>query len=319
MIKFIDLFSGIGGIRLAFENVGCECIMSSEIDKYACNTYFDNFNEYPMGDIKMIESSIIPDFDILAAGFPCQPFSLAGLRRGFEDSRGTLFFDIARIIKDKQPKAFLLENVAGIVNHDKGNTLNVIEDILKELGYNIEWRLMNAKEYGVPQNRNRWYCVGFRGDLNIKFGTKREEFNFPEKSELIFKLSDIIIQPVNDSYTISAVAEKNILSRLDSKLSSSENMLIAYDIRPSRCHFRSDNISPCLTAKMGTGGNNVPVIVSEKRKLTEEECLRLMGFPESFVIEKNTSQSYKQIGNSVVVPVVELLAREIVRLLKGDI
>ena len=164
-LTFIDLFAGMGGFRIAFESNNAKCVFSSEIDKWACKTYFDNFNEFPYGDITKISANDIPNFDILCAGFPCQPFSIGGHRLGFEDTRGTLFFDVARILNEKKPKAFLLENVKGITNHDNGKTLKVIENSLLELGYTIKHKVLNAKDYGIPQNRERWYCIGFRKDI----------------------------------------------------------------------------------------------------------------------------------------------------------
>ena len=309
--KFIDLFSGLGGFRIAFENNNCKCVFSSDIDKDVREIYNLNFGEYPSGDITKIKSNEIPDFDILCAGFPCQPFSIAGLRRGFEDARGTLFFEVARILKDKKPKAFLLENVKGLVNHDNGNTLNVILKTLDELGYNVEYRVLNALDYGIPQNRERWYCVGFLKGLKVNFNNI-----FPVKKDLKFNIEDVIDKNVK-GYTITKIAERNINIHLPKYLEKSnlkkDDIIIANEIRPSKCSFKSNKTSPCLTAKMGTGGNNVPVIVNYKRKLTEKECLRLMGFPESYKIKENNFQSYKQIGNSVVVPILDEIASNIVK------
>ena len=309
--KFIDLFSGLGGFRIAFENNNCKCVFSSDIDKDVREIYNLNFGEYPSGDITKIKSNEIPDFDILCAGFPCQPFSIAGLRRGFEDARGTLFFEVARILKDKKPKAFLLENVKGLVNHDNGNTLNVILKTLDELGYNVEYRVLNALDYGIPQNRERWYCVGFLKSLKVNFNNI-----FPVKKDLKFNIEDVIDKNVK-GYTITKIAERNINIHLPKYLEKSnlkkDDIIIANEIRPSKCSFKSNKTSPCLTAKMGTGGNNVPVIVNYKRKLTEKECLRLMGFPESYKIKENNFQSYKQIGNSVVVPILDEIASNIVK------
>ncbi|MGF3065802.1 DNA cytosine methyltransferase [Facklamia sp. P12950] len=318
MIKFIDLFSGIGGFRLAFENLGCECVFSSEIDIQARETYKVNFGEYPSGDIFKIEAEDIPDHEILCAGFPCQPFSVAGKRLGFEDARGTLFFEVARIIKGKRPKAFLLENVAGIVSHDNGRTLDTIINILKDLDYNVSWKLMNAKYYGIPQNRNRWYCVGIDklcGDMDL-------EEVFPSKSELKYTLKDILVDTTEQEYEISNIAKNNIEKHIKSYLQKEQLTLmekqpvIANNIRPSKVSFSSNGISPCLTAKMGTGGNNVPVIVELNRKFTTEECLKIMGFPDSFVIKPNYSQSYKQIGNSVVVPIIEMIGEKLIQIIK---
>lgn len=326
MFKFIDLFSGIGGFRIAFEQHDAKCVMSSEIDPHARETYFLNFNEYPEGDITDIQSKSIPDFDILCAGFPCQPFSLAGLRKGFDDTRGTLFFEVLRIINDKQPKAFILENVAGITNHDNGRTLSIIEDSLKNAGYTYQWKLINAKNYGIPQNRNRWYCIGFRNDLNISFentdNKSESNFKFPEPQNLDFTFFDVIDHNNNDPYyKISDIAKSNIQKHIDDfkekkRFNQKNKIILANEVRPSRCQFRNDGLSPCLTAKMGTGGNNVPIIVNYNRKLTEKECLAIMGFPKDFNIREKHHQSYKQIGNSVVVPIIADLAKEIIRVLK---
>ena len=321
--KMIDLFAGIGGIRIAFESNGAECVASSEIDKYACKTYEMNFGEKPLGDITKIKPEDLPEFDIITAGFPCQPFSLGGLRKGFEDTRGTLFFEVARLIRARRPKAFFLENVEGLVNHDGGKTLQVIESVLKELGYNFQWKVMNACDYGTPQNRKRWYCVGFREDLKIGFESQEGQYDaiykFPEKCELRYKVNDVLEQRVDGCYKVTDTCRKNIMSYVNiyknSHRYNSKNALLANEIRPSRCNFRSDGISPCLTAKMGTGGNNVPVYVEEMRKLTERECLSIMGFPSWYKIEKNTMHSYKQIGNSVVDTIINDLAEEMIRVL----
>ena len=326
-LKMIDLFSGIGGIRIAFEDNGAKCVCSSEIDKYACKTYYENFHDMPMGDVSKIGKKDLPEYDILAGGFPCQPFSLGGYRKGFEDARGTLFFEVARLLDECRPKAFLLENVQGLVNHDKGKTLKTIENILRNLNYDFKWKVMNAKDYGVPQNRSRWYCIGFRNDLNIKFDDSNEAsdkkdslvFHFPKKENLSYTLADIIEDEVDVCYDVSVIAKKNIAKYLSTYEEShkSNYPTLAYEVRASRCSFRNDGISPCLTAKMGTGGNNVPIVVSKGRKLTERECLKIMGFPDWYIISPNSSHSYKQIGNSVVVPIVSKLAKEIINILSN--
>ncbi|MDO5331660.1 MAG: DNA (cytosine-5-)-methyltransferase [Bacillota bacterium] len=308
-IKFIDLFSGIGGIRIGFENNNCECVFSSDIDEKACETYQLNFGEYPLSDITKVKLSEIPQFDILCAGFPCQPFSIAGKRLGFEDTRGTLFFEVARILKNKKPKAFLLENVKGITNHDGGKTLKTIENVLTNLGYKFEWKIINAKDFGIPQNRERWYCVGFKKSLFPKEG-----FNWPEKLEKEIKLEDIIKNVDKEEYKVSDICIKNIEKGIENKKIEIKNTTLAYEIRASRCQFSNGVISPCLTAKMGTGGNNVPVVVSQKRKLTEKECLGIMGFPKKYKFNKGY-QTYKQIGNSVVVPIIDAIANKMVEVL----
>jgi len=309
MIKFIDLFAGIGGFRLAFESVGATCVFSADIDKHACETYKKNFGDYPFCDVSKLEANDIPDFDILCAGFPCQPFSLAGKRQGFQETRGTLFFDIERIIEEKQPKAFILENVKGLTNHDKGRTLKVIlETLEKKLNYKVFYKVLNSKEYGVPQNRERIYIIGFKDHA--------VEFKFPEKIEAKIDLSHI--KDSNLAGTeISELAKSHIRTHLKNHRFYEEiknnPLLLTYEIRKSRASFRFDSLSPCLTAKMGTGGNNVPIFVNEMRKFTTRECLRIQGFPESYKIAPNTGQSYKQIGNSVSVPVIKLLAEQIIK------
>ncbi|MEK6891165.1 MAG: DNA cytosine methyltransferase [Nanoarchaeota archaeon] len=308
--KFIDLFSGIGGFRIAFESFGGECVFSSDIDKWANETYFENFGEYPSGDITKIGNSEIPNHDILCGGFPCQPFSIAGRRLGFDDTRGTLFFEIERILKDKKPRAFILENVKGLVNHNKGDTLKIILTKLHEMGYTIFYQVLNSVDYGVPQNRERVYIVGFLDKIS--------NFDFPLPLKEKINIANILDKNVK-GYDISEIAKAHLRNHYKNLLKGEkilkENHLFATEIRPSRCVFRNDGFSPCLTAKMGTGGNNVPVIVKEERKLTVRECLRIQGFPENFKMKENNSHSYKQIGNSVTVPVIKAIAKKIIETL----
>lgn len=307
---FIDLFSGIGGFRLAFESVGGKCVFSSDIDKWANETYFMNFGEYPHGDISEIPANQIPDHDILCAGFPCQPFSIGGYRKGFCDTRGTLFFEIERILKAKKPKMFLLENVKGLTNHDKGKTFKVIKESLWNLGYSIFYQVLNSKDYGVPQNRERIFIVGFRDDV--------KSFKFPLPIEKESNINELLEKDVK-GHELSGIASDHLKKHYEefkkNKKVNDDYPIFATEIRPSRCSIRNDGNSPCLTAKMGTGGNNVPVLVRENRKLTVRECLRLQGFPEDYKIKDNYSQSYKQIGNSVTVPVVTLIAKEMIKYL----
>ena len=304
---FIDLFCGMGGFRIAFEKQGGKCVFSSDIDKYAQETYNMNFGEIPAGDITKIDAKDIPNHDVLCAGFPCQPFSLAGRRLGFEDTRGTLFFEVARILKEKRPKAFFLENVRGLANHDGGKTLDVILTTLKEIGYSFKYEILNAKDFNVPQNRDRWYCIGVRNDIGLDIN----DFSFPKKKKLINGLSNIIENCDDKEYQVSSRCWENIQTFIKEKEIQISPSTLAYDIRPSRCHFVKGEVSNCLTAKMGTGGNNVAVVISQKRKLTERECLRLMGYPDSYKVKKGF-QTYKQIGNSVVVPVVTEIAEKLV-------
>lgn len=307
---FIDLFCGLGGFRIAMERLGGKCLMSSEIEPNVRETYKLNFGEYPSGDVMQIASEDIPPHDVLCAGFPCQPFSIAGKRLGFEDTRGTLFFEVARIAKAKRPKAIFLENVAGITNHDGGKTLEVIEATISQMGYTFHHVLMNVKDHGIPQNRNRWYGVAFREDVDAT------AFAFPESIQPLFKLEDIIEPTASDEYKISDLARLHVLKyREEFKENpryNTDHILIANEVRASRCAFSCNGIMPCLTAKMGTGGNNVPIVVSEMRQLTERECLTLMGYPTDYKLQQAKSHSYKQIGNSVCVPVVGRIAENII-------
>jgi len=314
-LKFVDLFCGLGGFRIALEKQKCNCVFSCDIDKAVAKVYENNFGEYPSGDITKIDSKEIPDFDILCGGFPCQSFSIAGKRLGFEDSRGTMFFEIARILKEKQPKAFILENVKGITNHDKGKTLQTILEILDDLGYTYIHKVINAKDVGIPQNRERWYCVGIQKNFNITLDPYKI---FPNEQISNFSYDDIIdVKNVYREYKISDICEYNIQKHINKIKEKKSKYTLAYEIRPSRCQFKTDGISPCLTAKMGTGGNNVPVVVELNRKLTEKECLKLMGYPETYKIG-NGSQAYKQIGNSVVVPIIEQISKALVDIIKNE-
>lgn len=307
--KFIDLFCGLGGFRIALEKIGGQCVFSSDNNLEVSKVYKKNFNDDPYSDITEISEKSIPNYDVLCAGFPCQPFSIAGKRMGFSDSRGTMFFEVARILKYTKPKIAFLENVSGIVSHDSGRTIKVIINTLEELGYKVNTKILNAKDYGIPQNRNRWYCVAIRKDIYNK------NFEFPKRCDLKYTIDDIIVKKSKKEYLSTEVALNNINKHIEKfkksdRYNKKKNLIIANEIRASKCNFRNDGISPCLTAKMGTGGNNIPVVVKYKRKLTEQECLKIMGFPEKYKIKENNMQSYKQIGNSVVVPLIYEIAKE---------
>jgi DNA (cytosine-5)-methyltransferase 1 len=305
-LQFIDLFAGIGGFRIALESVGAKCVFSSEIDLSASKTYMANFHEQPKGDITKINSKEIPPHDILCAGFPCQPFSIGGYRKGFDDTRGTMFFEIERILTDKKPKTFILENVVGILSHNEKNTVNTIRKKLKNIGYDIFEKILDAKDFGLPQNRRRWFCVGFRKDLAIS------TFEFPSGEELTKTVYDFLEKDVT-GHEITEIATKHINSHYQKFKKTSKSMTIASEVRPSRCSMRDDGLVPCLTAKMGTGGNNVPIIVEQGRKLTVKECLQLMGFKQDFQMIENKHQSYKQIGNSVAVPIIASIASRVIK------
>ena len=308
---FIDLFSGIGGFRVALEELNGKCVFSSEIDTYAQKTYFENFKEIPFGDITKINEKEVPNHDILCGGFPCQPFSIAGLRKGFEDTRGTLFFDILRILKEKKPKSFILENVKGLVNHDKGNTFKVILKNLELLDYEVYYKVLNIKDFNIPQNRERIFIVGFNKEKVKNY----RKFKFPIKMKPTLKLENII-DFNNKKSDISDTVKKHLKSHIENnKIKQINKYTIITEVRPSRCSSRSDNISPCLTAKMGTGGNNIPIILELERKITEQEALQIMGFPKNYVLPNSKHQSFKQIGNSVSPKIVKLLGEEIIKVL----
>ena len=318
--KFIDLFAGIGGFRLAFQNLGGNCVFTSEWDKYSKQTYKANFGEIPFGDItKDKTKNYIPDdFDVLCAGFPCQAFSIAGRRGGFEDTRGTLFFDVAEIIKKKQPKAIFLENVKGLRNHDKGKTLATILNVLREdLNYYApEPQILNAKEFGVPQNRERIFIVGFRKDLGI------EEFQYPEPTDKSAILEDILEeQEVSVKYYLSTTylqTLKNHRARHESKGNG-----FGYEIIPQ------DGIANAVVC--GGMGRERNLVLDERltnfkpitnisgnvnregvRKMTPREWARLQGFPDNFKIVVSDAQAYKQFGNSVAVPAIQAMAIKII-------
>lgn len=297
--KFIDLFAGVGGIRIPFQEFGGTCVFSSEWDKYSQQTYEANFEHKPNGDITQIDEKDIPEFDILLGGFPCQAFSIAGKRLGFEDTRGTLFFDVARIIKYRKPKAFLLENVKGLLNHQKGQTFDVIKKTLDDLGYQIYFQILNAKNFGVPQNRERVYIIGFQKEDKI-------EFSFPDPLNKKTRLGDILDKEVEEKYTIS---DRLWASHQERKRRNKEKGWgFGYSL------FNEDSeYTSTISARYYKDGSEILVAQEDKnpRKLTPKEAGRLQGFPENFIIPVSDVQAYKQFGNSVSVPVIRELAREI--------
>ena len=305
---------------MALEKLNHKCVFSADNDKYACDTYYKNFKEYPLIDIKKLSAKKIPNHDILCAGFPCQPFSIAGERRGFNDTRGTLFFDIVRILKEKKPKIFILENVKGLVNHDKGKTFKKIINILSKkvngkinkskrenLGYNVFWKVLNSYDFNAPQNRERVFIIGFKNQ-NINY-------KFPKNIKLKINLNNLINKKPKKIRRISKLSKgyiyKHLKKHQNYKKIKDLNYLVANEVRRSRCNFRFDNISPCLTTKMGTGGNNVPYLVNQDRFFTLDECLLLQGFPKNFKLTNNYTEALKQIGNSVTINVVKKIAQKL--------
>ena len=303
--KLIDLFAGIGGIRLGFQKVfekKASFVFSSEIDKYAQKTYYENFGDLPEGDITLINASEIPSFDILLAGFPCQPFSNAGLKKGFNDTRGTLFFDIARIIKYHKPKVVFLENVKGFKNHDKGNTFKVVKNTLEIMGYKVFAKVLNAKDFGVPQNRERIYIVAF--------SNKDIEFEFPVGTDKNTKLGNILLDKVNDKYTISDRLWAGHQRR--KKEHKAKGNGFGYSM------FNQDSkYTSTMSARYYKDGSEILIEQKDRnpRKITPREAARLQGFPDEFKIPVSDTQSYKQFGNSVAVPVIEAIARNILKVI----
>ena len=315
-MKFIDLFAGIGGIKIAFENAGFQCVFSNDFDKNAKTTFDLNFpkifetdKQMVLGDIQKISTDKIPKFDILCGGFPCQPFSVAGYRQGFEDEsgRGNLFFDIIRILKDKKPKAFLLENVKNLKTHDKGNTIKVIEEALgkaKGLGYHVTYKVLNSVEYGnLPQNRERIYIVGFLDEKAF------DNFKFPEKTPLTKTIHDCLEnKEVDDKYYYN---DKPLYEKLKDDITKKDTV---YQWRRKYVRENKSGVCPTLTANMGMGGHNVPLVLNGKgiRKLTPRECANFQGFPEDYKLpDIAISHLYKQFGNSVSIPVIERIAKNI--------
>lgn len=307
---FIDLFAGIGGMRLAYQNLGGECVFTSEWDKFSQKTYEINFGEKPKGDITKINEKDIPDHDILLAGFPCQPFSIAGVSKknalgrahGFlDETQGTLFFDIARIINYKRPKAFMLENVKNLVSHDKGNTFRVIKETLIELGYNIHYKVLDGK-YFVPQHRERIIIVGF--DNTIFNGI--DSFEFPKMKDAEYAVKDILEKDVDKKYTLS---EKlwNYLQDYAAKHKAKGNGF-GFGLTDL------GGISRTLSARYYKDGAEIliPQINNRPRRLTPRECARLQGFPDNFIIPVSDNQAYKQFGNSVVMPLIQAVGKNIV-------
>ncbi len=293
-LKFIDLFAGIGGIRKGFEDDNTECVFSSEWDKYAAKTYEANYGEKPFGDITQIDEKDIPEHDILLAGFPCQPFSHIGKREGFtHETQGTLFFDVLRILKEKKPKAFLLENVKGLVTHDRGNTFKVIlKSLEEELGYNVFYDILDAQNFGLPQRRERIVIVGFHPDLNVGL------FSLPKGDNNKVGVGPFLEQNP-DGYTISRHLQESYLFKkedgrpqiIDSNSDIQVNTLVASYHKIQR-----------LTGTFVRGGE------TGLRLYSELECKRLMGFPDDFKVPVSRTQMYRQFGNSVAVPMIKAVA-----------
>lgn len=310
---FIDLFAGIGGMRIAHQNAGGKCVFSSEWDKFARKTYEANFGEVPFGDITKINEKFIPDHDVLVAGFPCQPFSIAGVskknslgkKHGFlDETQGTLFFDIARIIKEKRPKSFMLENVKNLMSHDGGRTFKVIKETLEKLNYSVYTKVLNGK-YFVPQHRERILIIGF--DKTRFKGN--EKFHFPDMPEAKSLFGDILEKKPDSKYTLT----NNLWNYL-------QDYAKKHKAKGNGFGFGLTNlngISRTISARYYKDGSEVLIPQEDKnpRRLTPRECARLQGYPDIFAIPVSDNQAYKQFGNSVVVPLMEAVAKEIQKVL----
>lgn len=308
--RTIDLFAGVGGIRLGFEKAGFNTVFANDFDVPCKATYDLNFPraKLTVEDIRKVGIDDLPEFDFLLAGFPCQAFSIAGYRQGFKDEkgRGNLFFDIARIIEARKPEGFLLENVKNLKSHDGGKTFQVIEKTLNDLGYHLKIKVLNTMDYGnVPQNRERIYIVGFK---NKNYS---EKFSFPEPVKLAVKVSDLLQKKVPEKYYYNG---KPLYGKLK-KFVKDEGRV--YQWRRQYVRENKSGVCPTLTANMGMGGHNVPIIKDSNgiRKLTPLECFRIQGFPKDFQLPKELSDSalYKQAGNSVSVPVLSRIAEQMIK------
>ena len=305
--RSIDLFAGIGGTRLGFTLTGrVNVVFSSEFNKFSAKTYAANFGEEPAGDITLIDAKDIPDHDILVGGFPCQAFSQAGKKQGFNDARGTLFFEIARILKEKRPKAFLLENVKNLRGHDHGKTFETILGILNDLGYDVHTQVLAAKDFGVPQNRERIYIVGFDKEKVQNY----KDFHFPTPPKPKTKLGNILEQNVSPKYTISDTLWQGHQRRKRDNAAAGKGF--GYSL------FNPDSpYTSTISARYYKDGSEILIeqLGKNPRKITPREAARLQGFPEQYIIPVSDTQAYKQFGNSVAVPVVKAVAEEIIRVL----
>lgn len=313
-VKFVDLFAGIGGFHLALKNTNSECVFASEWDKKCQDVYEKNFNIKPYGDITKIDAKDIPSHNLLCAGFPCQAFSISGKRLGFNETRGTLFFDVARIVKFHKPEVIFLENVKNFLKHDNGKTINVVRSTFEDLNYNVFYSLLNSSNYGIPQSRERIYIVAFRKDLNIR------EFSFPKPINKSVSLIDFLLP---DKLTNEFIIKRKDIF-LENNKKVQKDIFGDYPQKTLRVGYvnkggQGERIyspfghSIALTAYGGGVGSKTGLYLINKkiRKLAPRECARISGFPDNFKIHENKSVCYSQFGNSVVVNVVRLIAEKI--------
>lgn len=314
-MTFIDLFAGLGGFRLSLESLGAKCVYSNEWNEPVQKVYSENFGDIPDGNITLVDENTIPDHDILCAGFPCQAFSISGKQKGFEDSRGTLFFDVARIVRAKHPKIVFMENVKNFAKHDGGRTLAVVKATMEELGYQFNQKVLNAVDYGVPQKRERIYMICFRNDLKIS------DFSFPKPFKLERHVEDVLLDDDKlvenlyverpDTYYNGVVddhySNKSIRLGIVNKGGQGERI------------YSTKGIAITLSAYGGgvfakTGGY---MVNGKPRRLHPRECARIMGYPDSYKISESANQAYQQFGNSVVIDVLQFISIEIGKTMKG--
>ncbi len=313
--SFIDLFAGIGGFHLALNSIGANCIFASEWDRFAASTYLNNFDLKPFGDITKIKEDVIPSHEILCAGFPCQAFSISGKQKGFDDVRGTLFFDIARIANFHKPKVLFLENVKNLVKHDEGKTFQIIQKTLDELGYTYFYEVLNSGQFGLPQNRERIYIVAFRKDLNIT------EFIFPKPNQKAVSLEMFLEDNPSNAKVINRhdiEIYKNFTlenSIFDEVILPNKPIQIGKVNKGGQGERIYHPIGHAITLSAHGGGvgskTGLYLVDGKIRKLSPRECARIQGFPDDFILNESDSQTYKQFGNSVSVNVLQQIAIEI--------
>lgn len=327
----IDLFCGIGGFRLAMESNNVNCVFSSDNDKFAQQTYFANFHETPAGDITKIQAKDIPEFDILAAGFPCQPFSYAGEKKGFDDkTRGTLFFDICRILEYHKPPMVFLENVKGLVSHDSGATLKTVMESLKTLGYYPHYKVLSSLDYGLPQKRERWYCVAFREDIEFEFPkplgghpTLRDIVDLSDNNPAL-RLSKFELDRIDYHFRVAQQGERVQHDNSKYAPNTKKGKYGVYSFQKSDGSLRfhvgdaaktqiQEAFYSCLDTYASTIiANRTPKLWDIRRRLSVKESQRLQGFPDDFIFPVSDAQAYHQLGNSVSVPIIKMIMRAMI-------
>lgn len=310
---FIDLFAGLGGFRLSLESLGAKCVYSNEWDTSVKKVYLKNFNDLPDDDITKVDENTIPNHDILCAGFPCQAFSISGKQLGFKDERGTLFFDVARIVKAKKPLVIFMENVKNFAFHENGRTLELVKSTMENLGYSFFYQILNAADYGIPQKRERIYMICFRNDLKVN------HFIFPKPFILTKHVEDILLEDDKINKNLYVKRDDLYLKSTNDSIYSNQPIKLGYVNKGGQGEriYSTKGIAITLSSNGGgvfskTGG----YFINEKiRKLHQRECARLMGYPDSYILDETPYKAYKQLGNSVVIDVIQYIAIEFAKYL----